>query len=101
MSVFANERATIRQNLLNVIANHPSALKDDASVVIFYWHDINGGPILDHEVYKRLEKPESITREVRRMIEDGIVQRPPEVQAQRQAKQHQFREHYGGLRSGL
>lgn len=96
MSTFASARRTIRANLRELIKKHPSVKNDYRKLVQYYWYYVDGmHNFVPMNILEGLSQPESISREFRRMVEDGEVKPGPKVSRSRAEEEERYREHYG------
>lgn len=103
MSAFAAQHQRIRDNVIDLVRQHPSAITDYRKLLQYYWYYVDGLKVfIPLDVLEKLTQPESISRAYRKLVEEGVIIVDEKTKAARVNQERQFRQHYGrrGRRSG-
>jgi len=94
--------ADTRQKLTNLYCRKPEIFEKEKQVILEFWRNYEGleDALKDKlpnfiEWFKNSTSPETITRSLRSLKEDGTIQLSPEKAKQRQEKEQEHRQFWG------
>lgn len=93
---FEKKQDTIRQKVLDLVKKHPTAITDYRKLIQYYWYYMDGLNVyVPMEKLEKLTQPESISRALRKLVEEGDVVVDPATKTMRANEQANFRKYYG------
>ena len=103
MSDFPAKTDQIRSRVRRLYRGYPEIAENDNILIFRYWekyepdHMYREGSIFYIDLFNvpELTRCESIVRAMRKLVEDGIINRPPKVQEARFEEEEHYRRHYG------
>ncbi|MFC1931883.1 hypothetical protein ACFLXJ_06775 [Chloroflexota bacterium] len=94
--------ADTRQKLATLYYQKPEVFEREKQVILEYWQAYEGlGDILKDKLssfvdwFKSTTSPETITRSLRGLKEDGTIKLNPEKAKQRQEREQEWRQYWG------
>ena len=94
--------ADTRQKLANLYYKNPEVFKKEKQVILEYWRNYEGlDDVLKDKLpsfiewFKTNTSPETITRSLRALKEDGTIKLSPEQVQQRQEREQEYRQFWG------
>ncbi|RLI52941.1 MAG: hypothetical protein DRP09_16890 [Candidatus Thorarchaeota archaeon] len=93
----SEEIRTVKQVVLEVCSKYPSALESYTKLVWYVWREMAPRklPFIPFPVFKQLPPPETITRCFRKLVEEGRIKLPPNIQEKRRKRERAFRRYFG------
>lgn len=83
------------ENVLELVKVFPHVVENYNSLVSYYWEVFDGITTLDDCV--KATPAESITRNFRRLVANGMIQLPQHIQEIRKEKEREYRSEFAAL----